>query len=345
MEGCGPNCKYKHEPEVWRDCKESKNHEVSNHGRVRNKHNKRIARSNGQSSYSRVRLATGSGTYQFRNHRLVAAAFLRPTDKNQIFVNHINGIRKDNHVWNLEYATPSQNSRHAHATGLVKRTGREILQINKTTGELINEFKSIVEAVRKNPRFTRDTLYNALNGRQKYGYNYLWRYKEDIRKTRQIDYESTFTSGERWKSLPGHENVEISDRGRARNMKTERLYKIEEDENGYIRFRHKMMHVLVAQLFIENDDPQNKTVVDHIDSNKRNNDYRNLRWCTPKQNTQYALGKRVLQCNPIDGTVIREFATVTEAAKAIGIASTSISACALGRPRYKTAGGHAWKYA
>ena len=83
------------------------------------------------------------GWNNHKMHRLVAAAFL-PLDATRPFVNHINGVKNDNRLSNLEYVTRSENALHAYATGLAK--GREIIGTQASGAE--TRFPSVSEAAR-----------------------------------------------------------------------------------------------------------------------------------------------------------------------------------------------------
>lgn len=50
------------------------------------------------------------------------------------------------------------------------------------------------------------------------------------------------------------------------------------------------VHSLVATAFVPN--PNNLTKVDHIDRNKNNNHYSNLRWCTTQENNRNRMKRR-----------------------------------------------------
>ena len=69
--------------------------------------------------YWRVKLCNGNTQKEYFLHRLIAQAFI-PNPENKPEINHINGIKTDNRIENLEWVTRSENAIHATKTGLLK---------------------------------------------------------------------------------------------------------------------------------------------------------------------------------------------------------------------------------
>lgn len=74
-----------------------------------------------KNGYRRVSLSFGGRKNQknFRVCRLVASTYLIP-DNTKPVVNHINGIKDDDRVENLEWTTVKDNTQHAWSMGLCK---------------------------------------------------------------------------------------------------------------------------------------------------------------------------------------------------------------------------------
>lgn len=163
-----------------------------------------------------------------------------------------------------------------------------------------------------------------------------------------------------WKDVVGYEGLyQVSNYGKIKSFHKRKsfpkminvyakrgYYQIGLRKKGKRKFFQ--VHRLVAEAFVPN--PNNFPVVNHKDENKLNNYFENLEWCTVSYNNTYGsriknvvnkTGKKVLQYN-MQKEFIKEFPSLSEAARSTNTNLSNISACCHGK--YKKANNYIWKF-
>lgn len=96
--------------------------------------------------YANVSLCKNGKQKQHKVHRVIAEAFI-PNPFNKSQVNHKDGNKLNNVVWNLEWATPKENNVHASDKGLIK-TARKVMVVE--TGEVFCSLGSCARRINGN---------------------------------------------------------------------------------------------------------------------------------------------------------------------------------------------------
>jgi hypothetical protein len=193
---------------------------------------------------------------------------------------------------------------------------------------------------------------------------------------------------EEWRDVVGWEGLyQVSNLGRIKGLPkvtsfgcrtkslSERILRPTISKRGYYvvslshcgKTRTLTIHRIIADAFIPN--PENKRAIDHIDTNRLNNNLSNLRWCTDRENSNNPITLEKNRCNckkmwvngvfdsrnnthyrkvaqyTRDGVLIKVWDSIKEASNQLGIDSSSISKVCLGvNPNRKTVGGYIWKH-
>lgn len=120
---------------------------VSNYGNIYSiKYGNMLKLTPDKDGYLMVCLHLINGTHITRRvHRLVMMLFLPIDNPEQYQVNHINGIKWINYIWNLEWVTPKENVLHAYRIGLIVREKSSTYKSRPNDGVTIIEAEEIAK--------------------------------------------------------------------------------------------------------------------------------------------------------------------------------------------------------
>ena len=133
-------------------------------------------------------MLVGSGRGDVRRkfvHRLVAETFIE-NPNNLIEVNHIDGVKTNNMVSNLEWVSRDENIQHAVRTGLIKykigaenRCARGVVKKDKN-GNVVRMWGCIAD-VRRELGYATNGIVCCCQKKPKYktAYGYIWEYLDE----------------------------------------------------------------------------------------------------------------------------------------------------------------------
>ena len=166
---------------------------------------------------------------------------------------------------------------------------------------------------------------------------------------------------EKWKSIEGYPNYQVSSLGRVKSLnyrrtKKEKILKLIKNRNGYLQvnlYKGKKMktmyiHILVASAFVQNNSIFN-TEINHIDECKTNNCASNLEWCDHIYNINFGSHNERMAKSKSKPVICIEtgkiYPSTIEIERQLGFSNANISRCCNKKYGYKTVGGYHWEWA
>ena len=148
------------------------NYCITSHGRIFNKITRQLINTQIKRGYEKVSFKINNNREYFLVHRMLAFYFVPSSNNDYNVVNHLDGVKSNNSLFNLEWTTIQANTQHASIHGLMRRgeshssskmTNEQALELinfynnGGTKSEAINNFdfvtKSIAEKIYNKSRW------------------------------------------------------------------------------------------------------------------------------------------------------------------------------------------------
>lgn len=302
------------------------------------------------SGYRTNTLENNLGKHVHRGtHRFIAETWI-VNPENKPTVNHINKIRDDNRVENLEWMTHKEQSVHKNKTrkNITVNNSKGLWKCNKYTGIKIKYYRTFKDAamellnfkkidIEPNKKIIRNTSISINYNMKKNNIykDFLWKIAP-----RNIYFKNSDMDNEEWKlikSINKH-NYYVSNYARIRN--NNRLLKPHLHHGGYywvtIYDKSYVFHRIIAKHFVKNNNKINK-IVNHIDGNKSNNIHSNLEWCTNSHNIKEAIKiglrttlKKIINYNPNNNNILGIYDSSSHAGRQLNVNISSVGKCCKG---------------
>jgi hypothetical protein len=261
------------------------NYRITEDGKVYSKTSKKFLKNQICNGYELIDIQQTRYTI----HRLVAMTFI-PTDNYDLVVDHIDTNKLNNHKDNLQWITQKENvNRNTKETS----HPRKVIQKN-LNGEFIKEFDSVTEAGTA-IGVTRHAISKACLKVNKTCGGFIFDFKDEEHSHKIINIDEGVKA-------VGYDNYIVFKDGTIYNTMRKAFVKPILNKAGYTYVtlcknkdkKNFYVQKLVATAFCENNDKINKTLVNHINKNRSDNNSDNLEWVTPSESTLRANNKNII---------------------------------------------------
>lgn len=173
--------------EIWKTIKGYEGrYLISNNGNIMScQTGKLLSLTKDKDGYLIAKLYNANGIKYFCVHRLVARVFIpKPKGKNEI--NHINEIKSDNRVVNLEWVSHSENlikyyenhkSLRKQRRKGTKYSQKRIIQMT-LNGRKVNEWENVAK-IQKTLYYNNWSIIQCCYNKRKQAYGYKWQFAID----------------------------------------------------------------------------------------------------------------------------------------------------------------------